>query len=518
MGKSRSFRPRKGKFYGNRNTSVADTSSRQENLTSSAFKLQQCNELASEHDNQSETLSGNRMIDSVRPKKLFFKLVEALMWCNDFEIIERMLFTRNIGAHDKEEKNGNWPAHALPPPPSPNILHAEWHFSGKSAMDRFTVTTRAPEDLLGLTSCHFIPPPHVQLPEYNFGPAHAPSPNILHAEWHFSGKSAMDRFTVTTRAPEDLLGLTSCHFIPPPHVQLPEYNFGPAHAPSPNILHAEWHFSGKSAMDRFTVTTRAPEDLLGLTSCHFIPPPHVQLPEYNFGLEAKKFWVDGCEGTVQGNEPKCESHEIMKCLTRQNQAVNDGRLFFPDTQQKLGEYCKFIDECFTEEDKQTYQNLTHDMVGMNVELCTTGSPFSIRFLKHVNCYKNLSDRFRICSDRYIGNIVVVQKQSQEEQIKMTCCTVNEYSRCMRNAIEGRCEEDAQKLVEETVITGLRQSFSFCKQQGNVPTQNCLRSFSASKGHATGGLPDNGGPGNNSNPTFNSSWRICIILLVVLLMS
>ncbi|KAF8788113.1 hypothetical protein HNY73_009648 [Argiope bruennichi] len=189
--------------------------------------------------------------------------------------------------------------------------------------------------------------------------------------------------------------------------------------------------------------------------------------------------------TVQANEPKCESHEVMKCLSKQNQAVNEGRLFFPDTQQKLREYCKhlmdgldcarrFIDECFTEEDKQIYQNLTHDMVGMNVELCTTGSPLSIRFLKHVNCYKNLSDRFRICSDRYIGNIVVVQKQSQEEQIKMTCCTVNEYSRCMRNAIEGRCEEDAQKLVEDTVITGLKQTFGFCKQQGNVPTQNCLR--------------------------------------------
>ncbi|CAL1272917.1 unnamed protein product [Larinioides sclopetarius] len=61
MGKIQSFRPRKRKFYGNRNTSVADTA--HSNLTASAFKLQQCNELSSEHDNQSETLSGNRMID-----------------------------------------------------------------------------------------------------------------------------------------------------------------------------------------------------------------------------------------------------------------------------------------------------------------------------------------------------------------------------------------------------------------------------------------------------------------------
>lgn len=42
----------------------------------------------------------------------------------------------------------------------------------------------------------------------------------------------------------------------------------------------------------------------------------------------------------------------------------------------------------------------------------------------MDCYKSLSDRFRTCSDRYIGNIVVVQSLTQEEQMGMTCWYVN----------------------------------------------------------------------------------------------
>ncbi|GFT71554.1 hypothetical protein NPIL_59761, partial [Nephila pilipes] len=44
-------------------------------------------------------------------------------------------------------------------------------------------------------------------------------------------------------------------------------------------------------------------------------------------------------GTVPANEAQCESVEIMKCLTSKSQAANEGRLFFPDTQQKLRDYC-----------------------------------------------------------------------------------------------------------------------------------------------------------------------------------
>ncbi|GIX76328.1 uncharacterized protein CDAR_418681 [Caerostris darwini] len=233
---------------------------------------------------------------------------------------------------------------------------------------------------------------------------------------------------------------------------------------------------------------------------------------------------DFCYCTVPAIVGKCQSVEIMKCLNTQSQAASEGRLFFPDTAQKLREYCKhlmegldcarrIIDECVTEEDRNVYYNLTHDLVGMNVALCTPGSPLSIRFLKHVGCYKNVSDRFRVCSNQYIGNLFVVQSQSQEEQIKMTCCTVHEYSRCMRNAIDGRCEEDAQKLVQETVITALKQSFGFCKQHENVPTLNCLRSFSASKGHATGTLEE--GNGSPTNKHF-SAWLLVLLLGILIL--
>ncbi|XP_071038551.1 uncharacterized protein [Parasteatoda tepidariorum] len=196
----------------------------------------------------------------------------------------------------------------------------------------------------------------------------------------------------------------------------------------------------------------------------------------------------------------CDNTDMMNCLTSTRQSASEGQMFFPDTQQKLRDYCKnlmnglecarrIIDECVNEEERSMYHNLTRDMVGMNVELCTPGSSLSMRFLKHVDCYKNLSDRFRVCSDRYIGNIVVVQKLSKEEQIKMTCCTVHEYSSCMRNVVENRCDVDAQKLVEETIVTALKQSFGYCKQLESNPTRNCLREFSASQGHATGTLED-----------------------------
>ncbi|GFW17507.1 uncharacterized protein TNCV_2650651 [Trichonephila clavipes] len=238
----------------------------------------------------------------------------------------------------------------------------------------------------------------------------------------------------------------------------------------------------------------------------------------------------GAKGTVPAKEAQCESVEIMKCLTSKSQAASEGRLFFPDTQQKLRDYCKhlmesldcarrIIDDCVSEEDKNIYHNLTQDMVGMNAVLCTPGSSLSTKvhrvtgFLKHVDCYKSVSDRFKLCSDRYIGNIVVVQSQSQEEQIKMTCCTVHEYNRCMRNAVDGRCEADAQKLVEETVLTALGQSFGFCKQHHSAPTSNCLRSFSASKGHATGTLDE-----DNGSQVNRYSWVLSILLLGILLVS
>ncbi|KAG8200337.1 hypothetical protein JTE90_028519 [Oedothorax gibbosus] len=237
------------------------------------------------------------------------------------------------------------------------------------------------------------------------------------------------------------------------------------------------------------------------------------------------FGVAAGIATVHANE-NCDSVHIMKCISAKNQAASEGKLFFPDTREKLMEYCKhlmdglncarrMIDECIGEEERHLYYNLTHDMVSMNEALCSEGSTFSTRFLKHVDCYKSLSDRFRICSNQYIGNIVVVQQLSQEEQMKMTCCTVHEYDRCMRNAVDGRCEPDAQKLVQETVVTALKQSFGYCQQLPSVPTSNCQRTFSESKGFATGTLDGNG---ENNSQTRNLPFALLLLVLLFMLLT
>lgn len=68
---------------------------------------------------------------------------------------------------------------------------------------------------------------------------------------------------------------------------------------------------------------------------------------------------------------------------------------------------------------------------------------------------------------------------------------------MKNAVEGRCEKDAQKLVEETVITALRQSMGYCKQLGDIPTSNCMKRFSPGNSHETSNLNDDNGAHHSS---------------------
>ncbi|GIX84944.1 uncharacterized protein CEXT_407231 [Caerostris extrusa] len=206
---------------------------------------------------------------------------------------------------------------------------------------------------------------------------------------------------------------------------------------------------------------------------------------------------------------KCQSVEIMKCLNTQSQAASEGRLFFPDTSQKLREYCKhlmegldcarrIIDECVTEEDRNVYYNLTHDLVGMNVASAHQIS-LSIRFLKHVGCYKNVSDRFRVCSNQYIGNLFVVQSQSQEEQIKndmLHGARIQQmHEKCHRRPMRrGRSETGARDGHH-----GTETVFRILQAARERSPLNCLRSFSASKGHATGTLEE-----SNGNPPTSTS--------------
>ncbi|KFM79218.1 hypothetical protein X975_04502, partial [Stegodyphus mimosarum] len=175
---------------------------------------------------------------------------------------------------------------------------------------------------------------------------------------------------------------------------------------------------------------------------------------------------------------------------------------------------RMANECISENNRRLYYNLTHEMMEMNEALCSPGSSFNTRFLKHVECYKNQSQRFGKCSDIYISNMVNVRLKSEEEQMKMTCCTIQEYDRCMRNAIEGRCDADAQKLVRETVVTVLKQSFNFCKQYGNIPTSDCLHSLSATKGHATGNRDEENGYGNSQNTIHQTKLVFLLLVLVI----
>ncbi|GFW52579.1 uncharacterized protein TNCV_405071 [Trichonephila clavipes] len=58
MGKCRSYRPRKRKFHGNQNTSPG-TASSNEIMTASSLKLQQCNEVSNETEQQNVKLQCN---------------------------------------------------------------------------------------------------------------------------------------------------------------------------------------------------------------------------------------------------------------------------------------------------------------------------------------------------------------------------------------------------------------------------------------------------------------------------
>ncbi|GFS48641.1 uncharacterized protein TNIN_456901 [Trichonephila inaurata madagascariensis] len=58
MGKCRSYRPRKRKFHGNQNTK-----NKEEIMTASSLKLQQCNQVNNDEINISKHLTGNRLID-----------------------------------------------------------------------------------------------------------------------------------------------------------------------------------------------------------------------------------------------------------------------------------------------------------------------------------------------------------------------------------------------------------------------------------------------------------------------
>ncbi|GFY38870.1 uncharacterized protein TNIN_474211 [Trichonephila inaurata madagascariensis] len=63
MGKCRSYRPRKRKFHGNQNTCTETASCKEEIMTASSLKLQQCNQVNNDESNISEHLTGNRLID-----------------------------------------------------------------------------------------------------------------------------------------------------------------------------------------------------------------------------------------------------------------------------------------------------------------------------------------------------------------------------------------------------------------------------------------------------------------------
>ena len=85
---------------------------------------------------------------------------------------------------------------------------------------------------------------------------------------------------------------------------------------------------------------------------------------------------------------------------------------------------------------------------------------------------------------------------------------------MRNAVEGRCEPDAQKLVEETVVTALKQSMGYCKQQGDIPTSNCMKRFSPGNSHETSNLNDE----NGANQFLSSLNSLLIGMLIFFLLS
>lgn len=89
--------------------------------------------------------------------------------------------------------------------------------------------------------------------------------------------------------------------------------------------------------------------------------------------------------------------------------------------------------------------------------------------------------------------------------------MHEYNGCMKKAVEGKCDDDAENLVEETVVTALKQSIGYCKRLGNIPTSDCLRRYSPGHSHETSNLND--GAGHSSISTTIMFLGILLILLL-----
>lgn len=94
-------------------------------------------------------------------------------------------------------------------------------------------------------------------------------------------------------------------------------------------------------------------------------------------------------------------------------------------------------------------------------------------------------------------------------------TVHEYNQCMKKAVDGQCDIDAQSLVEETVVTALKQSIGYCRTLGDIPTSNCMKRYSPANSHETSNLNDDY---NGAEQSLASIIIVVFQLLLVFLLS
>ncbi|XP_023236714.1 uncharacterized protein LOC111635845 [Centruroides sculpturatus] len=164
------------------------------------------------------------------------------------------------------------------------------------------------------------------------------------------------------------------------------------------------------------------------------------------------------------NAENCDENSLQRCMQELNVLTNNQDLAFAHTEEELKTVCKhlqeamvcvnrFTERCFDAEQQQIYQTLTRGAQQLLSDLCTDGSEFRKKYLKHAGCYKQLSADYKKCSEDYIRQQEVMKTQElpEEEQLRKSCCLFDGYKQCTRNAVLAKCDAEAADLGEQIVI-------------------------------------------------------------------
>lgn len=160
----------------------------------------------------------------------------------------------------------------------------------------------------------------------------------------------------------------------------------------------------------------------------------------------------------------CDEVALQRCMKELNVLTNNQDLAFAHTEEELKTVCKhlqeamvcvnrFTERCFDSEQQMLYQTLTRGAQELLSDLCTDGSEFRKKYLKHAGCYKQLSADYKKCSEDYVKQQELMKAHDlpEDEQLRKSCCLFDGYKQCTRNAVLAKCDAEAADLGEQIVI-------------------------------------------------------------------